>query len=96
MPRITIDYDERASGTGEGAQPSGGDVAGAIDAGAAPAGGMEGPGGSTAGDATEAGAPPEWLLEAIAHASAAAPSGSSATLGAEDAGAAPAEGDGAI
>lgn len=96
MPRITIDFEERAGAAGEGAQPPSDAVAGAIDGGAAPAGGMEGPGVSAAGDATEAGGPPEWLLEAIAQASAAAPSGPSAALAGEDGGAAPAEGDRAV
>ena len=95
MPRITIDFEECAGAAGEGAQPPGDALAGAIDGGAAPARGMEGPGVSVAGDATEAGAPPEWLLEAIAQASA-APSGPSAKLGGEDGGAAAAEGDRAL
>ena len=93
MPRITIDFEERAGAAGEGAQPPGDAVAGAIDGGAAPAGEMEGPGVSATGDATEAGAPPEWLLEAIAQASAPAPSRPSANLDGEDGGAAAAEGD---
>jgi hypothetical protein len=95
MPRITIDFEERPGAAGEGAQPPGGDME-AIDGGAAPAAAMEGPGVSAGGDVTDAGAPPEWLLEAIAQASAAAPAVASGTLGGEDGGAAPTEGDGAI
>lgn len=91
MPRITIDFDERAGVTGEGTMLPVADVAGATDGGAAPAAGPEGTGGGDAGDATEAGAPPEWLMEAIAHATAAAPLAPSATLAGEDGGAAPAE-----
>ena len=91
MPRITIDFDERARVVGEVAMPPVADVTGAIDGGAAPAGGPEGPGSGAAGDATEAGAPPEWLMEAIAHAAAATPSRPGAMLAGEDGGAAPAE-----
>jgi hypothetical protein len=94
MPRITIDFDERTGVAGEGASLPVADVAAAINGGAAPVGETEGLRAGATGDATEAGAPPGWLLEAIAHATAGTPSGASAPLAGEDGGAAPADGDG--
>ena len=54
MPRITIDFDERASVAGEGASLPVADVAAAIDGGAAPVGETEGLGAGATGDATAA------------------------------------------